>query len=73
MDEYRTACSNPTTITSITAVTHGTSSSTSPLKEFIEEVRDMGGLMRELHSASDSERAGLEYLERVARGMETLK
>jgi len=35
--------------------------------------RDTGGLMCELHSASDSERAGLEYLERVARGMETLK
>ena len=43
------------------------------LKEFIEEVRDAGGLMCELHSATDSERAGLEYLERVARGMETRK
>jgi hypothetical protein len=41
------------------------------LKEFIEEVRDAGGLMCELHSAADSERAGLEYLERVARSMET--
>jgi hypothetical protein len=42
-------------------------------KEFIEEVRDAGGLMCELHSATDSERAGLEYLERVARSMETWK
>ena len=41
------------------------------LKEFIEEVR--GGLMCELHSATDSERAGFEYLERVARSMETRK
>ena len=37
------------------------------LKEFIEEVRDAGGLMCELHSATD------EYFERVARSMETRK
>lgn len=39
------------------------------LEEFVDRVRDAGGLIAALHSREDTEHRGLEYLRRVARDM----